>query len=377
MAGWSVDLMSIYLDNANSTYPKPKEVIEAVCTTISELDVVPGDGYLSNKQKHITKIITSLKKSAAELFGVKHENIMLTSSASRGIDCLMSTFLEPGDKLVVCETDPVPILHAAREMEKHGISVVRVPYEKKHGISMSALKKAIYGARMVALSHSNNVTGAVIPIDEISKLASDNHTIFLLDASQTAGRMPIDFKRSGVSCAVVSGHKFLYGPTGTGLVYVDSESMKNPSMLVRPTRSFSEAIEDETLNILGFSGLSAALKFILNHDLGKIRQHDKQIREAMFGSLELCKRVKILEPDSNESVATMSFVSKFLPPNVIARLLEERYDIIVGNGLCSNKGIHENLSSFPDGAIRISAGYLNSQSDIEYFATSLTSILYS
>ena len=97
----------------------------------------------------------------------------------------------------------------------------------------------------------------------------------------------------------------------------------------------------------------------------------------MFGSLELCKRVKILEPDSNESVATMSFVSKHLPPNVIARLLEERYDIIVGNGLCSNKGIHENLSSFPDGAIRVSAGYLNSQSDIEYFATSLTSILYS
>lgn len=369
--------MSIYLDNANSTYPKPREVIEAVNFTVSELDVVPGDGYLNSKQKHIAKTITSLKKSAAELFGVKQENIMTTSSASRGLGCLMSTFLEPGDKLVICETDPTPIIHTAREMEKRGVNVVRVPYEKNCGISMTALKKATSGARMLALSHSNNVTGAVIPIDEISKLASDNHTIFLLDASQTAGRMPIDFKRSGISCAVVSGHKFLYGPTGTGLVYVDSESMKNPSMLVRPTRSFAEAIEDETPNILGLAGLTAAVKFILGHDLAKIRQHDKQIREAMLGSLELCKRVKLLEPDSNESVATMSFVSKSLPPNVIARLLEERYDIMVGNGLCSNKGIHESLSSFPDGAVRISAGYLNSQSDIEYFATSLTSILYS
>lgn len=369
--------MSIYLDNANSTYPKPKEVIEAIHQTASELDVVPGDGYLYSKQKHSAKTITNLKKAAAELFGVKQENIMTTTSASKGIACLMSIFLEPGDKLVICETDPSPIIRSAREMEKRGVTVVRVPYERNYGISMTALKKAASGARMLALSHSNNVTGAIIPIDDISKLASDNHTIFLLDASQTAGRMPVDFKRSGISCAVASGHKFLYGPTGTGLIYVDSESMKNPSMLVRPTRSFSETIEDETPNILGLSGLLAALRFILNHDLTKIRQHDKQIREAMLGSLELCKRVKLLEPDANESVATMSFVSKSLPPNVIARLLEERYDIMVGNGICSNKGIHESLSTFPDGAVRISAGYLNSQSDIEYFATSLTSILYS
>jgi selenocysteine lyase/cysteine desulfurase len=369
--------MSIYLDNANSTHPKPKEVINAVYNTISNFDVIPSDGFLNNMQKNSAKLVSSVKKNAAEFFGVKHDNIMVTTSASKGLSCIMSTFLEPGDKLVVCEADSTPLLRMVREMEKKGVSVVKVPYEKSQGISMTILKKAIAGARMLALSHSNNITGAVLPVEEISKLASDNHTIFLLDVSHTAGRMPIDLRRLGVSAAVVSGHKFLYGPTGTGLAYVDTESMKNPSMLVRPTRSFSDTLEDETPNILGISGLLASIKFLLNHDLGKIRQHDKQIRESMLGSLELCKRVKLLVPDSNENVATMSFVSKSYPPNVLARLLEERYDIMVGNGLCQNKGIHESISTLPDGVVRISAGYLNSQSDIEYFGSSLTSILYS
>lgn len=369
--------MPIYLDNANSSHPKPKEVIEAIGKTISTSDVIPGDGYLYGMQRNTSKVVTSLKKMAAELFGVKQENMMATTSATKGLSCVMTTFLEPGDKLVVCQADSSPIIHLAREMEKKGVTVIRVPYEKNCGISMTALKKAMSGARMLAISHSNNITGAVLPVDEISKLASENHAIFLLDISHTAGRMPIDLRRLGISAAVASGHKFLYGPTGTGLVYVDTESMKNPSMLVRPTRSFTEAIEDETPNVLGFSGLLASLKFLLNHDLNKIRQHDKQIRESMLGSLELCKKAKLLVPDSNENVATLSFVSKSYPPNVIARLLEERYDIAVGNGLCRNQGIHESISTLPDGVVRISAGYLNSQSDIEYFGTSLTSILYS
>jgi selenocysteine lyase/cysteine desulfurase len=369
--------MPIYLDNANSTHPKPKEMLAAINETASQNDVIPGDGYMPIKQKNISKVVSTLKKHTSELFGVHHDEMMVTTSASKALFNLMSGFVESGDRLVIGEAEPQPILHAARELEKHGVTVVRIPYEQSRGISMTALKKSLAGARMLVLSHSNNVTGAILPIDEIAKLANDNHVIFLLDASHTAGRIPINFKRLGIQCAVVSGHKFLYGPTGTGLAYVDSESMKNPTRIVKAPRTFTELIEDQTPNILGFAGLNAAIKFITTHDIAKIRQHDRQMREAMIGALEMCRRAKMLAPDANEGVATISFTCKEYPPNVIARLLEERYDIQVGNGLCFNKGIHESLSTFPDGAVRVSTGYFNTQSDVEYFASSLTSILYS
>jgi selenocysteine lyase/cysteine desulfurase len=242
---------------------------------------------------------------------------------------------------------------------------------------MANLKKSVAGARMLVLSHSNNVTGAILPVDEIAKIARDAHCMFMLDASHTAGRMPVNLRRLGVSCAVASGHKFLYGPTGTGIAYIGSETLKAQSRFKANTKPCFEHVEDHTPNILGYSGLQASLRFIIKENIDRIRQHDKLMREAMLGSLEMIRKVKILAPDAEEGVATISFTCKDYPPNVISRLLEERFGIQIGNGLCSNQGIHETLSTYPDGCCRISTGFFNSQSDVEYFATSLTSIVHS
>lgn len=369
--------MSIYLDNANSTHPKPKEVLAAINETASFCDVIPGDGYMPQKQKSISRVVSSLKEASAGLFGVRPDDMMVTTSASKAIRDLMTGFVEPGDRLVISDTDPEPIIHAARELEKHGVNVVRIPFDKTTGISMSALKKSLPGSRMLVLSHANNVTGTLIPLEEIADLAQEHHVIFMLDASHTAGRFPLDFKSLNLGCAVMSGHKFLYGPTGTALAYINSASMKNPSRIIRAPRTFSELVEDQTPNILGFSGLNASVRFIAAQDVSRIRKHDRQMREALIGAIEMCRKVKMLAIESDEGVATISFVCKDFPPNVVARLLEERYEIQVGNGLCFNNGIHESLATFPDGVTRVSAGFFNSQSDVEYFASSLTSILYS
>lgn len=369
--------MAIFLDNANSTYPKPREVLSAINETASMNDIIPSDGYMTQMQRMVSKTVPNLRQASAELFGVTSDEMLVSTSASKAILNLMLSFLESGDRLVIGETDPQPILLASKQLERRGVTVNRIPYDKHTGIAMGNLRKAVQGARMLAISHSNNVTGTLLPIEEISKIARESHCLVLLDISHTAGRMPINLKKLDISCAVSSGHKFLYGPTGTALAFVSAEAQKSQAKYKTAMKPQAESVEDQTPNILGFSGLLAAVKFICSENMEFIRRHDKQLRELMIGSLEMNRRVKILAPDADEGVATISFTCKDYPPNVIARLLEERFSVEIGNGMCQNQGIHETLSTFPDGCCRISAGFLNSPSDVEFFATSLTNIMYS
>jgi len=365
--------MAIFMDNASTSFPKPREVSESVVNFIKDIGAIPSSSYNSHQALLSRDIIEKCKNELSSLLGVTSQGlIMLTTGATEALDRVIRT-MQIGDKIVISKTDPLPVTRAAKELKKEGVLVVEIDFDPQKGVNMKQLEKTLQESKMLVLSHASNITGVIIPAEEIAKMCKKFGVTFVLDVSHTIGVFPINVNQLGADIVIFSGHKHLMGPTGTGGVYMSDTYVDELRKL--KGRDVKDLIEFGTPNIAGFAGLLAGVKLVEAEKVTRMRQHNRSLRESLLGALEMCKGLKILAPDVADGVCIVSFVVPGLLPNTAARLLEERYGCIVGNGLMNNAGTHEILGTSPHGCLRASMGFFNTISDIEYLGTSLSRIL--
>jgi selenocysteine lyase/cysteine desulfurase len=234
------------------------------------------------------------------------------------------------------------------------------------------------------LTHASNVLGTVQPIEAVGKIAREHNLLFVVDAAQTAGVVPIDVQAMHIDLLAFPGHKSLLGPTGTGALYV------GPRARVRAWReggtggdSSNETqppelpyfLEGGTPNVLGVAGLTVGVKYVLEQGLDHIREHEVALTDRLWRRLDEIGGYEVFgHRDPARRVGTLSFRSETLPATELGGILDQAFDIAIRPGLHCAPYIHRSLGTFPDGTVRVSPGPFNTEEDIDHLAQALTEI---
>jgi selenocysteine lyase/cysteine desulfurase len=228
------------------------------------------------------------------------------------------------------------------------------------------------------------VLGTVQPIREVGEFARTKEILFLVDAAQTAGVIPIDIQTMCIDMLALPGHKSLLGPTGTGALYVgpgaivgawreggtggDSSSETQP-------RDYPYFLEGGTPNVLGVAGLAAGIKYVSEQGLTKIHQHEVELVERLWKRLDEIGGYEVFgHRDMSRRVGTLSLRSESLPAAEIGGILDQAFEIAIRPGLHCAPYIHRAIGTFPDGAVRVSPGPFNTAEEIDTLANALAEI---
>jgi cysteine desulfurase / selenocysteine lyase len=377
--------MTIYLDNAASSHPKPERVYRAVDEVLRNLGANPGragHGLARKASLHIAQT----RRLLAELFEIPHpERVVFTANATEALNKGLKGLLNPGDQVITSSMEHNSVIRPLRQMERQGIEVALVTADERGEIKTQDFKKALRkNSRLIVMTHASNVTGGLMPIVEASQLAHEEGLLFMVDAAQTAGLVPISVARTGIDLLAVPGHKGLMGPQGTGFLYVGPE-VKLRTIMEGGTGSQSEletqpeiwpdCMESGTLNTPGIAGLGGGVSFILEQGFEEIQKREKALGQQIWEGLKKIPSVRVYGPKSPEfRTAVVSFNIEGINPQTVASILDMAYDIAVRPGLHCASLAHRSLGTFPEGTVRVSPGFFTREEDIDCFLGAVAEI---
>ncbi|WDL74634.1 aminotransferase class V-fold PLP-dependent enzyme [Helicobacter winghamensis] len=377
----------IYLDNAATTFPKAPGVKEAVNVFLENLGASPGrSGHtLSIKSG---RILFQTRKALADLLGLKDpKRVIFTLNATMAINTLLQGFLKPNDIVVTTQMEHNAIKRPLNALKATlGIKVREIPCSSTHTLDLQSAKELLKGAKLLACTHINNVSGAMIPIEELAKIAHTNGAKVLLDGAQSVGCVPMQEIMHQVDFLALSAHKGLLSPMGVGaLLLSDSFDFSELSPLVfGGTGSASEEeiqpsflpdkFESGTHNMHGIAGLKAGLEWIAQMGVDKIHAYELHLRNALITGLNGVKNLKIYHTQGNSSGILSINLTNHLPSEVAMRLNNE-YGICVRVGLHCSPSSHKTLGSFTSGGtIRLSPGIFTTEDEIKTTIKALCTI---
>lgn len=376
----------IYLDNAATSFPKPEAVYQAL-DHFARRDLA-NPGRAGHKMALAAeRALDDCRHTLNQFFhGEGPERFIFTLNCTDALNMAFKGVLKDGDHVITTDLEHNSVSRPLRAMELAGkIALTRIAAGQGGTIDPDAIKKAITPkTRLIAMTHGSNVLGTVQPIREVGEIARTKEILFLVDAAQTAGVIPIDIQAMCIDLLAFPGHKSLLGPTGTGALYVgpgaivgawreggtggDSSSETQP-------REYPYFLEGGTPNVLGVAGLSAGIKFVQEQGLAKIHSHEVGLLERLLRRLDEMGGYEIFgHRDMSKRVGTMSIRSESLPAAEIGGILDQAFEIAIRPGLHCAPYIHRAIGTFPDGAVRVSPGPFNTNADIDTLANALAEI---
>jgi cysteine desulfurase/selenocysteine lyase len=378
--------MSVYLDNAATTFPKPEQVYRAMDNALREIGVGPGRGS-HRRGLDANRLVFEAREEVAGLFSIRDSaRVIFTHSATEALNLAINGLLKPGDHVVSTTMEHNSMVRPLRMVEKNGVEITRVSGDQSGLVESSHIAAAIRdNTRLVAVNHCSNVTGAIQPIGEIGDMTRKKGIWFLVDAAQSAGVIPIDVIAQNIDLLAVPGHKGLFGPLGTGFLFI-AEGVDLRPLVVGGTGGFStadeqpvtlpERFESGTMNTPGIAGLKAGVEFVRKTGVNAIRMKEVKLVTQLHEGLRDIPGVVVYSPRSKEIRGGMvSFTVKDLDSAEVGYRLDSDYDIAVRVGLHCAPEAHRTIGTFPDGTIRVSPGYFNTERDIDMFLQALRTII--
>lgn len=369
----------IYLDNAATSHPKPETVYQAVDNAL-RLGASPGRG---GHQQALTaeRLVFETRELLAELFNAPDsERFVFTANATTAINQALFGLLTAGDRVVTTSIEHNAVARPLRELQDRGVEVVKVAADPASGIvSVAALKAACSAAKtdLLLVNHCSNVFGSLQPIEGLGLWCHQQGTLFMVDGSQTAGCLPIDFQALGVDLFAAPGHKSLLGPQGTGFLYVAKSISLTPliyggtganSHSDRAPEHLPERLECGTMNLPGLAGLKAAIEYILQIGVAKIRQHELHLLDYLLRGLRQIEGLTLYGPDDVAlRGAAVSFNLQNTDPAEIGFFLDQGENISVRVGLQCAPDAHRSIGTYPQGTVRVSPGYFTSENELDQF----------
>lgn len=378
--------MSVYLDNAATSYPKPESVYRAVDHALREIGASPGrGGYRAAMEA--SRLVFEARETLAGLFGIRDSSrLVFTGSATEALNLAICGLLRPGDHAVTSCMEHNSVVRPLRLAERRGVEVTRIPCDRRGFLNprdVAAVLRA--DTRLVVLSHCSNVTGTIQPVEEIASLAAGAGVPLLVDAAQSAGLLPIDVSDSGIAMLAGPGHKGLLGPQGTGFLYL-AEGIDPAPLVVGGTGGFSTdpdqpsempaRYESGTLNLPGIAGLKAGAEFVLGAGIDAIRKREGKLAGLLLDGLAGIAGVVLHGPlAGTERGGIVSFTVEGMDPAMIGFTLDREYDICVRTGLHCAPEAHHTIGTFPEGTVRVSPGFFTTEDEIEAFLRAMERIV--
>ncbi len=369
----------IYVDNAATSWPKPLAVYDAVDHFQRELGAPAGRGAY-REAIEVGRLVAETRRQLALLLGgVAAERVIFTFNGTDSLNLAIHGSLRPGDHVVTSVVEHNSVLRPLRQLEQSGaIEVSRVACDRVGLVDPDDLRRAIRSqTRMIALTHASNVTGTIQPAAAVGKLAAQHGLLFLLDAAQTLGHVPVDVEALGVHLLAAPGHKALMGPLGSGLLYVapgvegqlqpvrqggtgtQSESDTQP-------QSLPDKYEAGNHNVPAIVGLGAAVRELRELGVEAVEAQTRRLLSHLQDGLKAIPGVTLHGPlDAQRQAAIQSLAVSGYDPQEVASMLDTAYSIQTRAGLHCAPLVHQTLGTHSQGgSLRLSLGPFNTAEQI-------------
>jgi cysteine desulfurase family protein len=375
-----------YLDNAATSFPKPEAVYQAMGAFARSTLANPGRA--GHKMALASEHALNEGRHRLNRFvnGKGPERFVFTLNCTDALNIAIKGLIEHGDHVITSALEHNSISRPLVAMEKaNAIALTRVVGDAHGILDPDAIKSAITPkTRLVAITHASNVLGSIQPVAEIGRICRERNVTFLVDAAQTIGVVPIDVQTMSIDLLAFPGHKCLFGPTGTGSLYVA------PGINLRPWREggtggdsssptqptdFPFFLEGGTPNVLGIVGMTAGLDFVEKETPERLWQHEVALCDRLRDKLLAMDGFELFGPvEAKHRVGTLSFRWEGLPAPELGSLLDQQFDIAVRPGLHCAPYVHKTIGSFPDGLVRISPGPFSTEAEIDHLVVALQQI---
>ena len=365
----------IYLDNAATTLHKPEGVAEAMITALTSMGNSGRGAHEATLDA--SRMIYGTREKLAELFHISDPmRIAFTCNATESLNIAIQGILQPGDHVITSVCEHNSVLRPVYRMAKRGVTCNMLPADKKGVIQYdqltSLLKKE---TKAIVITHASNLTGNVTDLKKVSDFAKKNGLLLIVDASQTAGCIPIDVQELGIDVLCFTGHKGLMGPQGTGGIYV-REGIKIAPLKVGGSgvKSFDKehpdtmptALEAGTLNGPGIAGLGASVSWLLKQGVEKIHEKDLALsRRFLKGIAEIPDITIYGDMDSQMRTAIVSLNLGDVDSAEMSDWLWEDYGIAVRAGAHCAPLMHKALETEQQGAVRFSFSCFNTEEEVD------------
>ncbi|HOL16784.1 MAG TPA: aminotransferase class V-fold PLP-dependent enzyme [Bacillota bacterium] len=378
--------LNLYFDNAATSWPKPEPVYGAAERCLRGSWGNPGrSGH--TRTLEADRLVYRARETLARFFHIADPGrIVFALNATDALNMAIKGLLEAGDHVLYTAMDHNSVLRPLGGLRRAGlISTTMIPCSPEGYPDLDFMERSFQRrTRLLVINHASNVLGTILPLKEMATAAHRHGVAVLVDASQSAGAVPVDLAAAPVDMLAFTGHKGLLGPPGTGGLYV------RPGLDLKPWReggtgshsemdlhpeTMPERLEAGTLNSPGLAGLIEGIKFIEETGLDKIRAHEVTLRKRLRRKLEEIKGVTVYGPaDDDRCTAVLSFTLEGVDCGELGYILESSFGIICRTGLHCAPLAHQAAGTFPQGTVRLSPGYFTSDKDVDYLAGAVAEI---
>jgi selenocysteine lyase/cysteine desulfurase len=407
----------IYLDNAATSFPKAPGIGEAMSQFVADSAANPGRAG-HRMSVAVEQIVDDLRLRLTRMIGgADHHRLVFAMNCTDALNMAIKGVLDGqnlgGDDrphVITTVLEHNSVSRPLQALASSGqIDLSRIEADAQGFVDPKQIEAAITNRTvLIAMTHASNVLGTIQPVAEVGAIARRRDVLFLLDAAQTMGAVPIDVEAMQVDMLAFPGHKSLLGPTGIGGLYV-GQRVPEPAEAVSATHEagnldhvltrkgkltpwreggtggdssqptqpalYPYYLEGGTPNTIGITGLRAAMQYLEDHTPAQHLEHERALTDKIIQRFKDDSRFTVHGPqDVNQCVSTVSLSVDGFEPSDLGTILDDSFDIAVRPGLHCAPYTHRHLGTYPSGTLRISPGAFNTHQQIDQLIEALDQI---
>lgn len=365
----------IYLDNAATTFPKPEIVYEKTLEAMKEFGANPGRSGHKLSLKMDRKIFNVRQLLTEFIGGDNPLNLIFTKNCSESLNIAIKGVVKENSHVITTALEHNSVLRPLKHLEDLGIiELTIIPANEQGVIDYKEIENSIKdNTDLCVITMMSNLVGTITDINKVSKILKKHNIMLIVDAAQSIGYLDIDVKKMGIDILCFPGHKSLFGPMGTGALYINGD-IKLKTIMEGGTGSFSlklsqpdiypDRLEAGTLNGTSIVGLGAGVNFINEIGLENIRNHENKLKTEFIKGIENINNIKVYGPKDNWHGPVVTLNIDNMDSSELAYVLDDTYDIYVRAGFHCAPLAHKSIGTYELGAARFSFSYFNDVNDV-------------
>lgn len=391
-------MQQIYLDNASTTFPKPQVVADAVYQYITHAGTNISRGTCATSSENL---VYTTRELLCEFFGAEDsKNVIFTKNVTESLNIVIKGLLRSGDHVLVSAMEHNAVMRPLQQIGTEltadnapadAITFSRIPCDAEGALHLDALPQRIRpNTRAIIMTHASNVCGTVQPLAEVGSFCQEHGLRFIVDSAQSAGILPLNMQELHIDALAFTGHKGLLAPQGIGGLLLREDIIDEISPLIvggtgslshteRTPRFLPDKFEAGTLNLPGIAGLQAALIWLKQQSIDKIRTHELTLTQQFLDGLRQLEAQGLLrivgKRNCNNRLGVVSIATDKMDIAELAFILADKYAIATRVGLHCAPHAHKTLGTYPTGTLRISFGWHNTAAEVSAALHALREVL--
>ena len=379
----------IYMDNAATTFPKPRDVLDRMIDLYAARGVSPGRGGY-DLALEADELVSSARKRLCNFFGGDDpDRVIFASNATDALNLVIQGAVKPGGHVVSSQLEHNSVLRPLHHLREKGlIDYDLVPFDARGFIDPDEVARAIRPeTQFVLLTHASNVLGTIQPVEAIGTLCRERGVPLIIDAAQSAGLVPINLSAWKVSAMAFTGHKSLLGPTGIGGLVLsrgfDVQTTRFGGTGIDSqepvhTQTYPHRLEAGTINFLGVLGLMAGLDYLAARGMEAILEKERSLARRLWEGLAEFKGVKLYGDDRlDRRLGVILANVEGMTAADVAAILDGDFGIATRAGLHCAPLLHQRLGTGREGGVRFSVGPFNSEEEVDRAVEAMAVISHS